>query len=73
MKPRKVRLTGKMHQIPPEELRQVVGGKGGTPWESQLPPGAAHAIENASEHALLNSNWANWSKGIINPPGENPG
>ncbi len=71
MKPRKVRLTGKMHQIPSEELKQVVGGKGhDTPWTGDLPPGIRNAAGRASDHALanwVNSAWANWNFGNVNP------
>lgn len=65
MKPCKVRLTGKMHQIPFDELKQVVGGRD----ENSLQPGIGNAAARADDHGLanwVNSAWTNWNFGNTN-------
>ena len=62
MHPHKVRLTGKILEVPREDLREVTGG-GGKPWTSE-PPGWEHAREHAGDNASPNAPFQNtWVPG----------
>jgi len=63
MKPRKVRLTGKMLEVPPEELKQVVGGSGDS-WTTDPPGFALGQEEHAGDHPNENSPIG---KGVLDP------